>query len=141
VNQLLANPLSELISGGQIQVPAQVKEMMEEGLGRARTAWGTACATVKDAADAQSSATKTIGDHLARSMTVNVNAAFDAAQALTKARTLAQAQSIQVDFIQDHMSRMMEQSRQWIDLNAKIGQELAAAVSEMASAAAKTTRG
>ena len=66
-------------------------------------------------------------------MTTNFDATLDAVEALTRARTLSDVQSIQANFVQDHMARMMKQWNDWWSLSMKVGEEAASTVSAMAT--------
>ncbi|MCP4780334.1 MAG: hypothetical protein GY877_06145 [Hyphomicrobium sp.] len=140
VNQQLAKPLNDMIRGAQIQVPEQIREMVEEGLKNTRTSWDAISSSLNDAAAVQTNATQALGDQVVSNMTTNIDATLDAVQALTKARTLSDVQSIQAKFVQDHMARMMKQWNEWMSLSMKVGQDTAATVSSMATTATRTAK-
>ena len=140
MNQQLAKPLNDMIRGAQIQVPEQIREMVEEGLKNTRTSWDAISSSLNNAAAVQTNATQALGDQVVSNMTTNIDATLDAVQALTKARTLSDVQSIQANFVQDHMARSMKQWNEWMSLSMKIGESAAATVSSMASAATRTAK-
>jgi hypothetical protein len=140
VNQQLAKPLNDMIRGAQIQMPEQIREMVEEGLKTTRTSWDAISSSLNDAAAVQTNATQALGDQVVSNMTTNIDATLDAVQALTKARTLSDVQSIQAKFVQDHMARMMKQWNEWMSLSMKVGQDTAATVSSMATTATRTAK-
>ena len=140
MNQQLAKPLNDMIRGAQIQMPEQIREMVEEGLKNTRTSWDAISSSLNDAAAVQTNATQALGDQVASNMTTNIDATLDAVQALTKARTLSDVQSIQAKFVQDHMARMMKQWNEWMSLSMKVGQDTAATVSSMATTATRTAK-
>ncbi len=140
MNQQLAKPLNDMIRGAQIQVPEQIREMVEEGLKNTRTSWDAISSSLNDAAAVQTNATQALGDQVVSNMTTNIDATLDAVQALTKARTLSDVQSIQAKFVQDHMARMMKQWNEWMSLSMKVGQDTAATVSSMATTATRTAK-
>jgi len=140
VNEQLAKPLNDMIRGAQIQMPEQIREMVEEGLKNTRTSWDAISSSLNDAAVVQTNATQALGDQVVSNMTTNIDATLDAVQALTKARTLSDVQSIQANFVQDHMARSMKQWNEWMSLSMKIGESAAATVSSMASAATRTAK-
>ncbi|MES0404368.1 MAG: phasin family protein, partial [Hyphomicrobium sp.] len=84
--------------------------------------------------------TQALGDQVASNMTTNIDATLDAVQALTKARTLSDVQTIQANFVQDHMARMMTQWNEWMSLSMKVGENAAATVSSMATAATRAAK-
>ena len=140
MNEQLAKPLNDMIRGAQIQMPEQIREMVEEGLKNTRTSWDAISSSLNDAAAVQTNATQALGDQVVSNMTTNIDATLDAVQALTKARTLSDVQSIQANFVQDHMARSMKQWNEWMSLSMKIGESAAATVSSMASAATRTAK-
>ena len=133
MNEQLAKPLNDMIRGAQIQMPEQIREMVEEGLKNTRTSWDAISSSLNDAAVVQTNATQALGDQVVSNMTTNIDATLDAVQALTKARTLSDVQSIQANFVQDHMARMMKQWNEWMSLSMKVGEEAASTVSAMAT--------
>ena len=140
MNQQLAKPLNDMIRGAQIQMPEQIREMVEEGLKTTRTSWDAISSSLNNAAAAQTNATQALGDQVVSNMTTNIDATLDAVQALTKARTLSDVQTIQANFVQDHMARMMTQWNEWMSLSMKVGENAAATVSSMATAATRAAK-
>ena len=140
MNEQLVKPLNDMIRGAQIQMPEQIREMVEEGLKNTRTSWDAISSSLNDAAAVQTNATQALGDQVISNMTTNIDATLDAVQALTKARTLSDVQSIQAKFVQDHMARMMKQWNEWMSLSMKVGQDTAATVSSMATTATRSTK-
>ena len=140
MNQQLAKPLNDMIRSAQIQVPEQIREMVEEGLKTTRTSWDAISSSLNNAAAVQTNATQALGDQVVSNMTTNIDATLDAVQALTKARTLSDVQTIQANFVQDHMARMMTQWNEWMSLSMKVGENAAATVSSMATAATRAAK-
>lgn len=140
MNEQLAKPLNDMIRGAQIQMPEQIREMVEEGLKNTRTSWDAISSSLNDAAAVQTNATQALGDQVVSNMTTNIDATLDAVQALTKARTLSDVQSIQANFVQDHMARMMKQWNEWMSLSMKVGENAATTVSSMATAATRAAK-
>ena len=140
MNEQLAKPLNDMIRGAQIQMPEQIREMVEEGLKNTRTSWDAISSNLNNAAAVQTNATQALGDQVVSNMTTNIDATLDAVQALTKARTLSDVQSIQANFVQDHMARSMKQWNEWMGLSMKVGQDAAATVSSMATAATRAAK-
>ncbi len=140
MNQQLAKPLNDMIRGAQIQMPEQIREMVEEGLKNTRTSWDAISSSLNNAAAVQTNATQALGDQVVSNMTTNIDATLDAVQALTKARTLSDVQTIQANFVQDHMARMMTQWNEWMSLSMKVGENAAATASSMATAATRAAK-
>jgi hypothetical protein len=140
VNEQLAKPLNDMIRGAQIQVPEEVLEMFEEGLKNTRTSWDAISSSLNDAAIVQTNATKAFGDQVMRNVTANFDATLDTVEAVTKARTLSEVQSIQASFVQDHIGRMMKQWNDWVSLSMKVGEKAASTVSAMPTAVTRTSK-
>ena len=140
MNEQLAKPLNDMIRNAPIQVPEQVRDMIEEGLKNTRTSWDAMSSSLNDAAVAQANASKALGDQFLHNMTANFDATSDAVQALTKAKTLSDVQNIQVNFVRDHTARMMKQWNDWLSLSMKVGEDAAASVSAMSRAATRTAK-
>lgn len=140
MNEQLAKPLNDMIRGAQIQVPEEVLEMFEEGLKNTRTSWDAISSSLNDAAIVQTNATKAFGDQVMRNVTANFDATLDTVEAVTKARTLSEVQSIQASFVQDHIGRMMKQWNDWVSLSMKVGEKAASTVSAMPTAVMSTSK-
>ena len=140
MNEQLAKPLNDMIRGAQIQVPEEVLEMFEEGLKNTRTSWDAISSSLNDAAIVQTNATKAFGDQVMRNVTANFDATLDTVEAVTKARTLSEVQSIQASFVQDHIGRMMKQWNDWVSLSMKVGEKAASTVSAMPTAVTRTSK-
>ncbi len=140
MNEQLAKPLNDMIRNAQIQVPQQVRDMIEEGLKNTRTSWDAISSSLNDAAVAQTKASQALGDQFLHNMTANLDATSDAVQALTKAKTLSDLQNIQVNFVRDHTARMMKQWNDWLSLSMKVGEDAAATLSAMATAPTRTAK-
>jgi hypothetical protein len=140
VNEQLVKPLNDMIRGSQIQMPEQIREMVEEGLKNTRTSWDAISSSLNNAATVQTNATQALGNQVVSNMTTNIDATLDAVQALTKARTLSDVQTIQANFVQDHMARMMTQWNEWMSLSMKVGENAAATVSSMATTATRAAK-
>ncbi len=140
MNEQLAKPLNDMIQGAQIQVPEQVREMIEEGLKNTRTSWDVISSSAKDAATVQTKTIKTLGDQVLQNMTANFDATSDAVQALSKAKTLSDVQSIQINFVRDHTARLMKQWNDWLSLSMKLGEDAAETLSAMSTAATRTAK-
>lgn len=119
---------SELIKDGRVQVPGHVKEAIENGLDQARANWSSVSSTVKELTDSHYSTAKSVGDHIIQSATENIDATSEAVLSLTKARTFAEAQKIQLDFATKQLARNMKQSKELIDLATKAYSDAASAL-------------
>ena len=140
MTEQLAKPLNDMIRGAPIQVPEQVMEMFEEGLKSTRTSWDAISSSFNDAAVIQTNATKAFGDQVLRNMTANFDATLDTLEAVAKARTMSEIQSIQASFVHDHIGRMMKQWNDWMSLTMEVGEDAAKTVSAMSTAVKRTAK-
>ena len=105
MNQQLAKPLNDMIRGAQIQVPEQIREMVEEGLKNTRTSWDAISSSVNDAAAVQTNATQALGDQVVSNMTTNSRRHLGCGPSADEGKDdLSDVQSIQTKFVQDHMA-------------------------------------
>ena len=140
MNEQLAKPLNEMIRGAQIEVPEQIRKMIEKSIDNTRTSWDVVSSSLNNAATSQTNATKTLSDQVWHNMTTNFDATLDMAQALTKAKTLSEVQSVQANFFREHITRTMNQWNEWLNFSMKLSEEAAATVSAMATAAKRTAK-
>ena len=114
----------------QARLPENVQVMAQEGVAKAREAYDKISAVAHDQAKvleqvvmAQTSGVKTLGDKLLQNVVANTEAAFDAAQAMAKSRSLPDAAKIQADFVQQQMAKAGEQTKEFFELSTRIAQQ------------------
>jgi hypothetical protein len=78
---------------------------------------------------------KSIGEKVLRNTEVNTEAAFEAAQAIARAKTVPEAMRLQTSFIQQQFAAAGAQSKELFELSAKVAQQT---IETMSSAATKT---
>jgi phasin len=66
---------------------------------------------------------KTIGEKMMRNATANTEAAFDAAQAMTRARSLPELFRLQADFMQQQFAVASTQSKELFELSSKVAKQ------------------
>jgi phasin family protein len=125
-----------------VRVPENVQAMVADGVDKTRAAYEKAAAVAKDQAKAaeeillgaQASA-KTIGSKLIENTVANTDAAFDAAQAIARARSVPEAARLQAEFVQKQFAVAGAQTRELFELTSRIAKD---ALESMNTAAAKS---
>ena len=112
------------------RIPENVAHMAEEGVAKTREAYQKLNAVTKDGAKvmedvlltAQASA-KTLGEKVLHNTMANTEAAFDAAQAIARARSLPEAAKLQADFMQQHFAAVGAQTKEFFELSTKVARQ------------------
>ncbi len=94
------------------QLPEHVQAFAHDGLANAREA------TLKSIALVKTLAAKTLDNALA-----NTEAAFDAAQAIARAKDMNEAAQLQTKFLQGQFAKVGEQGKEFYELAAKLTQQ------------------
>ncbi|MGD9801785.1 MAG: phasin family protein [Hyphomicrobiaceae bacterium] len=112
------------------RVPENVQAMMADGVAKTREAYEKATSVAKDQAKvaeeillAGQAGAKSIGSKLIENTVQNAEAAFDAAQAIARARTLPEAARLQAEFMQKQMATAGVQTREFFELSSRIAQQ------------------
>jgi phasin len=66
---------------------------------------------------------KTIGEKLMRNSMANTEAAFDAAQAMTRARSLPEFFRLQADYVQQQVAAASAQTKELFELSSKVSKQ------------------
>lgn len=122
------------------RVPENVQAMMADGVAKTREAYEKASSVAQDQAKvaeeillAGQAGAKSIGSKLIENTVTNAEAAFDAAQAIARARTLPEAARIQAEFMQKQMTTAGAQTRELFELSSRIAQQTFASFNAAAS--------
>jgi hypothetical protein len=104
---------------------------LQDSVARSRAFYSKAAAAAMDGAraftevaDTVWSSTKMLNDKIMQNATANAEAAFDAAQALTEAKSFAEAAAIQTEFVQQLFARTAAQNREFFDLAARAAEHV-----------------
>jgi len=114
----------------EARLPENVQAMMVDGVTKSREAYEKATTVAKDQVKvaeeillAGQAGAKSIGSKLIENTTVNAEAAFEAAQAIARARTLPEAARLQAEFMQKQMATAGAQTRELFELSSRIAQQ------------------
>ena len=109
------------------RIPQNVQVFAVDSVARTREVVGKMTLAAKDNAKAvegfvmqAQAGAKTIGEKLMNNTVANTEAAFDAAAAIARARSLPEAAKLQADFMQQSMTMMSNQTKELFDLSGKV---------------------
>ena len=126
----------------EARIPDQVQAIAEDSVSKARETYGKFNTVAKDNAKvledvfaAAQAGAKSIGDKVLKNTETNAEAAFDAAQALARAKTLPEFLRLQTQFVQQQMTTAGAQSKELFELSTKVAQQT---FESLNSAASKT---
>jgi len=126
------NRVSEefLKAAQQARLPENVQAMAQEGVAKARETYDKLSAVAQDQAKvleqvvaSQAAGAKAFGDKILQNVFANTEAAFDAAAAIARSRSLPDAAKIQADFMQQQLSKAGEQSKELFELSTRLAQQ------------------
>ena len=112
------------------RIPENVGHMAEETVAKSREAYQKFNAVTKDGAkvvedvmvSAQAGA-KTLGEKVMSNTVANTEAAFAAAQAIARARSLPEAAKLQADFFQQQFAAVSAQTKEFFELSTKVARQ------------------
>jgi phasin len=124
------------------RIPENIQAIAEDGVAKTREAFDKIQAVSKDGVKtienvvltAQAGA-RTISEKVLRNVEINAEAAFDAAEAIAKAKTLPEVMKLQSSYVQQQLAASANQTKELFELSTKIAQQT---FETMNAAAAKT---
>ncbi len=112
------------------RIPENLQSMAEDSVAKTREAFEQFSTVAKDNAKAfeevviaAQAGAKAIGDKMMQNTSANAEAAFDAAQAIARARTLPEAARLQADFVQQQLAVAGAQSKELLELSTRVTQQ------------------
>lgn len=112
------------------RIPENFQAMAEDGVAKSREVFYKVNAVAKDGAKAMEevvltaqAGAKALGEKMLNNTAANTEAAFDAAQAIARARTLPEAARLQADFWQQQFSIAGAQTKELLELTTKIAKQ------------------
>lgn len=124
------------------RIPENVQAFAEESVAKSREAYGKFSAVAKDGAKvvedvvlAAQAGAKAIGEKVIHNTLTNTEAAFDAAQAMARAKTFPEVARLQANFWQQQMAIAGAQSKELFELSTKVAKQT---LETMNSAATKS---
>ena len=112
------------------RLPENFQTFAQESVAKSREAYAKIAAAAADqakvvetvAAEAQVTA-RTLGEKAVSNFARNTEAAFDAAEALSRAKSLPEAAKLQADFMQSQIAAMGAQTKEFFELSSRIAQQ------------------
>lgn len=112
------------------RLPENFQAFAQDSVAKSRDAFAKLAAAAADqakivesvAAEAQVSA-RTLGEKAIGNLARNTEAAFDAAEALARAKSLPEAAKLQADFMQAQIATMSAQAKEFMDLSTRMAQQ------------------
>ncbi len=112
------------------RIPENFQVMAEEGVAKSREAYQKLNEVTQDSAKASEeimlaaqAGAKAIGEKIVHNTTVNTEAAFDAAQAIARAKTLPEAARLQANFFQQQFAIAGAQTKELFELSTKVAKQ------------------
>ena len=112
------------------RIPESFQAMAEDGVSKSREAYQKIQTAAKDNAKvvedlvlAAQAGVKTIGDKVIQNTTANAEAAFDAAQAMARARSIPEAARLQADFMQQQFAIASSQTKEFFELSTRVARQ------------------
>ena len=131
MNERLARQAQDLFNAAKgARIPESVQALAEESVAKSREAYTRMSAVAQDGAKALEQVmvaahvgTKAIGDKVLDHTVINAEAAFDAAQAMARAKTIPEAFGLQVKFMQQQLAISSEQAKELFDVSANVAKQ------------------
>ena len=124
------------------RIPENVQAFAEESVAKTRDAYSKMSAATQDSVKAieevvraAQAGAKTFTDKWLHAASTNAEAAFDAAEAMARAKTVPEFARLQADFVKQQLAATSSQTKEFFELSSKIGRQT---LESMNSAASKT---
>lgn len=131
-----------LAAAKEARIPENVQAFAEDSVAKSREAYTKMSAAAQDGVKAMQeivfaaqAGAKTFGDKMLHAASVNAEAAFDAAEAMARAKTVPEMARLQAIFVQQQVAAASAQTKEFFDLSNKIGRQT---LESMNAAATKT---
>src|SRR5262245_3325662 len=128
-------------SAKDVRIPETMQAFAEDSVAKTREAYAKINSAAKDGVKiaedvmlAAQAGAKTITEKVFANTEVNLDAAFEAAQAIARARTMPEAVRLQADFMQQQFAAAGSQSKELFELSTKVARQT---LESMNAAAAK----
>ena len=123
----------------EARVPESVQAFAEDSIARSRDAYvklsgvsRDASKAIGDVVEAAQANAKTLSERVLANALSNTDAAFDAASAMARSKSLPEAFKVQSDFFQTQMAKVGEQNREFFEMSAALGRKTLEAMNSAA---------
>jgi hypothetical protein len=128
MNEQYTRQAQEMMNAAKdARIPQNVQVFAEDSVAKTREVVSKMTVVAKDNAKAAEemmtaaqTGAKSIGEKLMHNTVANTEAAFDAATAMARARSLPEVAKLQADFMQQSMTMMSNQTKELFDLSGKV---------------------
>lgn len=125
-------------------VPNGIQDMAQDGVARSRDLYrGTMAAAqggakvFAEVAETTWGSAKLLNDKIIQNMTANTEAAFTAAEAIARARSVPEAAKLQSEFMQLWFAATGEQLKEFVDLSTRVAQHVLETMQDAANRSMK----
>jgi hypothetical protein len=141
MNEQFTRQAQEMLAAAkEARIPENVQAFAEDSVAKTREAYSKMNAVAQDGVKAfqeivltAQSGAKSFGEKLLHTASVNAEAAFDAAEAIAKAKTVPEAARLQASFIQQQFANASSQTKELFELSSKIGRQTLESMNAVAS--------
>ena len=126
----------------EARIPENVQAFAEESVAKTRDAYAKINAATQDSVKAveeivlaAQAGAKSFGEKFLHTASVHAEAAFDAAEAIAKAKTLPEGARLQADYLKQQLAAASSQTKEFFELSSKISRQT---LESLNSAASKT---
>lgn len=119
-----------LAAAKDARIPENVQAIAEESVAKTREAYNKLSTVAKDNVKvleevmlATHAGAKAIGEKVLQNSVVNTEAAFDAAQAIARAKTFPEAARLQANFMQQQLAVASSQTKELFELSTKVAKQ------------------
>lgn len=131
MNEQFTRQAQDMFKAAQeAKIPETIQAFAEDGVAKTREAYQKVQDMTKDNVKvveevvmATQAGVKAIGEKVIHNTSLNAAAAFDAAQALARARTLPEAARLQADFMQQSFAVAGTQTKEIFELSARVARQ------------------
>ena len=131
MNEQFTRQAQDMFKSAQdAKIPESIQAMAEDGVAKGREAYQKVQDLTKDNVKvveevvmATQAGVKAIGEKVIHNTSLNAAAAFDAAQAMARARSIPEAARLQADFMQQTFAIAGSQTKELFELSAKVARQ------------------
>lgn len=139
-DQFTRQAQSMLAAAKEARIPENVQAFAEDSVAKTRDAYTKLNAAAQDGVKAMQeivlaaqAGAKSFGEKMLHTASVNAEAAFDAAEAMARAKTVPEIARLQASFIQQQLATASTQTKEFIELSNKIGRQTLESMNAVAS--------
>lgn len=124
----------------EARIPENVQAFAEESVAKTRDAYSKLNSATQDSVKAveeivlaAQAGAKSFGEKFLHTASVNAEAAFDAAEAIARAKTLPEIARLQADFLKQQLAVASSQTKEFFELSSKISRQTLESLNSAAS--------